>query len=107
MQPLFVFTRKVLHQITAVFRSTPEGQSKGCAFIKMGNHQDAKAAIEALHGSQTMPVRTIQCKTLMGVSSCFIQQKWPCYHMCRVGGISRNFFGAKYQKIAYFAVSCL
>ena len=35
---------------------TPEGQSKGCAFVKMSNHLDAKAAIDSLHGSQTMPV---------------------------------------------------
>jgi len=34
---------------------TPEGQSKGCAFVKLANHQEAKSAIESLHGSQTMP----------------------------------------------------
>jgi len=38
-----------------IFR-TPEGQSKGCAFVKLSTNQEAKTAIEALHGSQTMPV---------------------------------------------------
>ena len=28
----------------------------GCAFVKLGSHREAEAAIEALHGSQTMPV---------------------------------------------------
>ncbi|XP_078485872.1 CUGBP Elav-like family member 3 isoform X1 [Ciona intestinalis] len=34
---------------------TPEGQSKGCAFVKLSCHQEAKSAMDALHGSQTMP----------------------------------------------------
>ncbi|XP_023236103.1 CUGBP Elav-like family member 4 [Centruroides sculpturatus] len=34
----------------------PEGQSKGCAFVKFSSHAEAQAAISALHGSQTMPV---------------------------------------------------
>ncbi|CAM1328700.1 CELF3 (predicted) [Pycnogonum litorale] len=33
----------------------PDGQSKGCAFVKFGNHGEAQAAINNLHGSQTMP----------------------------------------------------
>ncbi|XP_023236104.1 CUGBP Elav-like family member 4 [Centruroides sculpturatus] len=33
----------------------PEGQSKGCAFVKFSSHAEAQAAISALHGSQTMP----------------------------------------------------
>jgi CUG-BP- and ETR3-like factor len=33
----------------------PDGYSKGCAFVKLGSHREAEAAIEALHGSQTMP----------------------------------------------------
>ncbi|GBL92781.1 CUGBP Elav-like family member 4 [Araneus ventricosus] len=33
----------------------PDGQSKGCAFVKFGSHSEAQAAIGALHGSQTMP----------------------------------------------------
>ncbi|XP_052265027.1 CUGBP Elav-like family member 3-A isoform X2 [Dreissena polymorpha] len=33
------------------------GNSKGCAFVKYSNHSEAQAAINNLHGSQTMPVR--------------------------------------------------
>lgn len=28
----------------------------GCAFVKYSSHQEAQAAINSLHGSQTMPV---------------------------------------------------
>ncbi|XP_071520348.1 CUGBP Elav-like family member 4 isoform X16 [Panulirus ornatus] len=34
----------------------PDGASKGCAFVKYGSHTEAQAAINTLHGSQTMPV---------------------------------------------------
>uniref|UniRef100_A0A8D0DX18 CUGBP Elav-like family member 5 n=1 Tax=Salvator merianae TaxID=96440 RepID=A0A8D0DX18_SALMN len=33
----------------------PDGNSKGCAFVKFSSHTEAQAAIQALHGSQTMP----------------------------------------------------
>lgn len=33
----------------------PDGSSKGCAFVKLPSHQKALAAINSLHGSQTMP----------------------------------------------------
>ncbi|KAJ8285518.1 hypothetical protein GJAV_G00027720 [Gymnothorax javanicus] len=33
----------------------PDGNSKGCAFVKYSSHTEAQAAIGALHGSQTMP----------------------------------------------------
>ncbi|XP_069950674.1 CUGBP Elav-like family member 4 isoform X18 [Cherax quadricarinatus] len=33
----------------------PDGASKGCAFVKYGSHTEAQAAINTLHGSQTMP----------------------------------------------------
>ncbi|KAL7647933.1 UNVERIFIED_CONTAM: hypothetical protein RMT77_001543 [Armadillidium vulgare] len=33
----------------------PEGTSKGCAFVKYSSHTEAQAAINNLHGSQTMP----------------------------------------------------
>ncbi|XP_064424585.1 CUGBP Elav-like family member 5a isoform X14 [Latimeria chalumnae] len=32
----------------------PDGSSKGCAFVKFSSHTEAQAAINALHGSQTM-----------------------------------------------------
>lgn len=31
----------------------------GCAFVKFPSHQEALAAINSLHGSQTMPVSYI------------------------------------------------
>ena len=34
---------------------TPEGQSKGCAFVKFKTHQAAVTAIGQLHASTTMP----------------------------------------------------
>ncbi len=33
-----------------------EGLSRGCAFIKFANRQQAQAAINKMHGSQVMPV---------------------------------------------------
>ncbi|KAJ8270067.1 hypothetical protein GJAV_G00109970 [Gymnothorax javanicus] len=33
----------------------PDGNSKGCAFVKFSTHGEAQTAISALHGSQTMP----------------------------------------------------
>ncbi|XP_026300251.1 CUGBP Elav-like family member 4 isoform X10 [Apis mellifera] len=33
----------------------PDGSSRGCAFVKLSSHQEALAAINTLHGSQTMP----------------------------------------------------
>ncbi|XP_030640989.1 CUGBP Elav-like family member 5a isoform X22 [Chanos chanos] len=33
----------------------PDGNSKGCAFVKYSTHAEAQSAISALHGSQTMP----------------------------------------------------
>ncbi|XP_078235004.1 CUGBP Elav-like family member 5 isoform X1 [Pogona vitticeps] len=33
----------------------PDGNSKGCAFVKFSSHTEAQAAIHALHGSQSMP----------------------------------------------------
>ncbi|XP_023653979.1 CUGBP Elav-like family member 5 isoform X1 [Paramormyrops kingsleyae] len=33
----------------------PDGNSKGCAFVKFSTHVEAQSAISALHGSQTMP----------------------------------------------------
>uniref|UniRef100_A0A673Y3F1 CUGBP Elav-like family member 6 n=1 Tax=Salmo trutta TaxID=8032 RepID=A0A673Y3F1_SALTR len=33
----------------------PDGASKGCAFVKFSSHAEAQAAINSLHGRQTMP----------------------------------------------------
>ena len=37
-----------------------EGQSKGCAFIKFSNRQQAQMAINKMHGSQVMAVRIVR-----------------------------------------------
>ena len=36
-----------------------EGQSKGCAFIKFSNRQQAQTAINKMHGSQVMAVSIV------------------------------------------------
>ncbi|KAJ8247932.1 hypothetical protein GJAV_G00252240 [Gymnothorax javanicus] len=33
----------------------PDGASKGCAFVKFSSHAEAQAAINTLHGGQTLP----------------------------------------------------
>lgn len=33
----------------------------GCAFVKFSGHNEAQSAINALHGSQTMPVMLLFC----------------------------------------------
>lgn len=40
-----------------------EGMSKGCAFIKFANRQQAQAAINKMHGSQIMPVSKLGALT--------------------------------------------
>ncbi|CAB1445009.1 unnamed protein product, partial [Pleuronectes platessa] len=37
----------------------PDGASKGCAFVKFSSHAEAQAAINSLHGGQTMPQSTL------------------------------------------------
>nr|XP_043879831.1 CUGBP Elav-like family member 4 isoform X5 [Solea senegalensis] len=48
----------------------PDGNSKGCAFVKYSSHAEAQAAISALHGSQTMPV--VGCVGAQGASSSLV-----------------------------------
>lgn len=43
----------------------------GCAFVKYGSHAEAQAAINSLHGSQTMPVSA-------GLSPCPVQPHAAC-----------------------------
>ncbi|XP_051765911.1 CUGBP Elav-like family member 5a isoform X13 [Ctenopharyngodon idella] len=45
----------------------PDGNSKGCAFVKFSTHAEAQSAISALHGSQTMPLMQQQA-ALMAAS---------------------------------------
>ncbi|XP_028917006.1 CUGBP Elav-like family member 4 [Ornithorhynchus anatinus] len=51
--------RKLIQQLRNIEECTilrgPDGNSKGCAFVKYSSHAEAQAAINALHGSQTMP----------------------------------------------------
>ena len=55
--PKKYFIEKVskVQKIISNFR-TPEGSSKGCAFIKVQSVSQAHSAIQQMHGSQTMPV---------------------------------------------------
>ena len=46
-----------------------EGLSRGCAFIKFSNRQQAQAAINKMHGSQIMPVRLcVVCSDLQNIN---------------------------------------
>ena len=56
---IFIIYRLLEHIIR-----TPEGSSKGCAFIKLQTTQQAMNAIQQMHGSQTMPVSTIISRLL-------------------------------------------
>ncbi|XP_072353354.1 CUGBP Elav-like family member 4 isoform X14 [Scyliorhinus torazame] len=46
----------------------PDGNSKGCAFVKFSAHAEAQAAINALHGSQTMPLMQQQATIMASVA---------------------------------------
>jgi len=51
--------RQLFHHYGTIDECTilrgPDGSSKGCAFVKYSRHGEALSAINALHGSQTMP----------------------------------------------------
>ena len=54
------------------------GCSKGCAFIKYTRHEEALAAIHALHGSQTMQVHhTLSQVTSHSHLFCFSMNSSP------------------------------
>ena len=57
-----------------------EGMSKGCAFIKFANRQQAQAAINKMHGSQIMPVS----QTLVFMWCMVVNYFLPYMHTCRV-----------------------
>ncbi|KAF0024591.1 hypothetical protein F2P81_023393 [Scophthalmus maximus] len=42
----------------------PDGTSKGCAFVKYQNNAEAQAAINALHGSRTLPSQPLSLSVL-------------------------------------------
>ena len=44
-----------------------DGGSRGCAFIKFANRQQAQAAINKMHGSQIMPVSVSLCVLSSGL----------------------------------------
>ncbi|KAM6041690.1 CUGBP Elav-like family member 5 isoform 3-T3 [Chlamydotis macqueenii] len=71
----------------------PDGNSKGCAFVKFSSHTEAQAAIHALHGSQTMPLMQQQTTVLSTTSHGSYLSPGvafsPC-HIQQIGAVSLN-----------------
>ncbi|XP_074933857.1 CUGBP Elav-like family member 5 isoform X3 [Phalacrocorax aristotelis] len=70
----------------------PDGNSKGCAFVKFSSHTEAQAAIHALHGSQTMPLMQQQTTVLSTSHGSYLSPGVafsPC-HIQQIGAISLN-----------------
>ncbi|XP_033926636.1 CUGBP Elav-like family member 5 isoform X4 [Melopsittacus undulatus] len=70
----------------------PDGNSKGCAFVKFSSHTEAQAAIHALHGSQTMPLMQQQTTVLSTSHGSYLGPGVafsPC-HIQQIGAVSLN-----------------
>ncbi|XP_040448306.1 CUGBP Elav-like family member 5 isoform X3 [Falco biarmicus] len=70
----------------------PDGNSKGCAFVKFSSHTEAQAAIHALHGSQTMPLMQQQTTVLSTSHGSYLSPGVtfsPC-HIQQIGAVSLN-----------------
>ncbi|XP_019406121.1 PREDICTED: CUGBP Elav-like family member 5 isoform X6 [Crocodylus porosus] len=70
----------------------PDGNSKGCAFVKFSSHTEAQAAIHALHGSQTMPLMQQQTTVLSTSHGSYLSPSVtfsPC-HIQQIGAVSLN-----------------
>ncbi|XP_064031152.1 CUGBP Elav-like family member 5 isoform X3 [Pogoniulus pusillus] len=70
----------------------PDGNSKGCAFVKFSSHTEAQAAIHALHGSQTMPLMQQQTTVLSASHGSYLSPGVafsPC-HIQQIGAVSLN-----------------
>ncbi|XP_064493233.1 CUGBP Elav-like family member 5 isoform X4 [Pseudopipra pipra] len=70
----------------------PDGNSKGCAFVKFSSHTEAQAAIHALHGSQTMPLMQQQTTVLSASHGSYLNPGVafsPC-HIQQIGAVSLN-----------------
>ncbi|XP_074664993.1 CUGBP Elav-like family member 5 isoform X3 [Strix aluco] len=70
----------------------PDGNSKGCAFVKFSSHTEAQAAIHALHGSQTMPLMQQQTTVLSTSHGSYLGPGVafsPC-HIQQMGAVSLN-----------------
>ncbi|XP_062926887.1 CUGBP Elav-like family member 4 isoform X4 [Mobula hypostoma] len=50
----------------------PDGTSKGCAFVKYSSHAEAQAAINSLHGSQTMPLMQQQAALMAAAQGSYL-----------------------------------
>ena len=61
-----------------------EGLSRGCAFIKFANRQQAQAAINKMHGSQVMPVSPfpvmVYSLVAVGGKTTYKPTMWLVYH---------------------------
>ncbi|KTF89013.1 hypothetical protein cypCar_00039857, partial [Cyprinus carpio] len=70
----------------------PDGNSKGCAFVKFSTHTEAQSAISGLHGSQTMPLMQQQAAIMAASHGGYLAPSvaFPATQIHQVGALNMN-----------------